>query len=132
MKILHVVASLDPADGGAIQGVTGLTQSMTKKGIAVTIFAPSRKYHNVRISHRKGVIVKFFPTGLFAKYWAGYSKPLADALKKEAPRFDLIHTHGIWYYPQFAVYQATKGTTQPIVASIHGELSPGNLRRAAL
>jgi len=131
MKVLYVVASLDPSDGGAVKVVTELTQVLAKKGVEITIFAPSRKDKKVRIGNHGGVTVVLFPTGFFARYWAGYSQPLADALKREAPRFDLIHTHGIWYYPQFAVYQATKGTTRPIVASIHGELSQGNLRRAA-
>ena len=131
MKVLYVVASLDPSDGGAVKVVTELTQVLATKGVEITIFAPSRKENKVRIGNQGGVTTALFPTGFFARYWAGYSKPLAEALKDEAPGFDLIHTHGIWYYPQFAVYQATKGTTKPIVASIHGELSQGNLRRAA-
>lgn len=131
MQVLYVVASLDPSDGGAVKVVTELTQVLAKKGVEITICAPSRKDTTVRIGKHEGVTIALFPVGFFAKYWAGYSKPLAEAIQKEAPRFDLIHTHGIWYYPQFAVYQATKGTQKPIVASIHGELSQGNLRRAA-
>jgi glycosyltransferase involved in cell wall biosynthesis len=131
MKVLHVVASLDPRDGGAVRVVTELTQVLAEKGVEITIFAPSRQDKRVRIVNQRRVKVVFFPTGFFARYWAGYSRLLADALKKEAAGFDLIHTHGIWYYPQFAVYQATKGQAKPIVASIHGELSPGNLWRAA-
>jgi glycosyltransferase involved in cell wall biosynthesis len=104
---------------------------LANKGMEITIFAPSRQDKKVRIANRRRVRVVFFPTGFFARYWAGYSRLLADALRREAAGFDLIHTHGIWYYPQFAVYRATKGTAKPIVASIHGELSRGNLRRAA-
>lgn len=132
MNILYVVASLDPDDGGAVKVVSELTQVLVKKGVEITIFVPSRKEKEVHTGYHGGVTINLFPTGFFAKYWAGYSKPLAETIKKEALRFDLIHTHGIWYYPQFAVYQVTKGTTQPIVASIHGELSQGNFRRAAL
>jgi glycosyltransferase involved in cell wall biosynthesis len=131
MKVLHVVASLDPRDGGAVKAVTELTQVLSKKGVETTIFAPSREDKGVRIRKQGGVTTAFFPTGFFARYWAGYSQPLAEALHSEAAGFDLIHTHGIWYYPQFAVYQATKGQARPVIASIHGELSPGNLRRAA-
>jgi glycosyltransferase involved in cell wall biosynthesis len=131
MKVLYVVASLDPDDGGAVKVVTELTQVLANKGVEITIFAPSRKDKKIRSRNQGGVKVVFFPTSLFARYWAGYSKLLAETLKKEAQRFDLIHTHGIWYYPQFAVYRATKDTTRPIVTSIHGELSDENLKRAA-
>jgi len=132
MKILYVVASLDPSDGGAVHVVRELTPVLAKKGADITIFAPSRKDKEVRTVHYGDVKTVFFPTGFFAKYWPGYSRPLAETLKREASRFDLIHTHGIWYYPQFAVYLATKGSTKPIVASVHGELSDINLSRSAL
>ena len=124
MKVLHVMATLRTADGGGVKGVTELTQSQAKKGIDVTIFAPSWSDIDACTSSPEGVEVKFFKRTILSKLWFGHSRILAETLRKEYPRFDLIHAHHIWCYPQFAVYETLKSKNKPYVLSIHGELFP--------
>ena len=93
MKVLHVVASLDPEWGGPTRVVAGLAQALAKRGAEISIFAPSGKDNSVYISGLKGVNVKQFPKGFLSRFWTSYSLPLAKALMKEASGFDLIHIH---------------------------------------
>ena len=44
-------------------------------------------------------------------------------LFREVYEFDIVHTHGTWYFPQFIAYWAAKRSRTPLIASIHGELS---------
>ncbi len=131
MNVLHAVASLNREDGGGVNVAIELTQFLAKKGIDVTIFAPAVS-ESAGVRHANGVRIKYFARGYLAKFWSGYSRPLADALKRESAEYDLIHTHGLWYFPQYAAYQAAKISKKPVLATIHGELSATALAHRAL
>ncbi len=131
MKVLHVVASLDPEWGGPTRVVAGLAQALAKRGAEISIFAPSGKDNSVYISGLKGVNVKQFPKGFLSRFWTSYSLSLAKALMKEAPDFDLIHIHEIWHHPHFSAYRAAKFARKPFIISVHGALKPWSLNHKA-
>ena len=131
MKILHVAPSLKPEWGGVAKVVKGLTESLAKKGIRISIFAPSENNKNIFISDIEGVDTRIFPEGFFSKCWPGYSKSLAEGLKKEIFDFDLMHIHGIWHYPNFAGYQAARFAGKPFMVTVHGKLEPWCLNHKA-
>lgn len=131
MKILHVLASSDRADGGAVQAVMDMAPFQVKKGAEVTIFAPGADGVEMCYITETGVNLKIFPKTRMSKYWFGFSLPLMRALFREVPQFDMVHTHGTWYFPQFIAYWAAKKAQTPLIASTHGELSDVRLRYRA-
>lgn len=131
MKILHVAASLDPEYGGPVEVVTGLTQALAKKGVEVSVFAPSGNDKGIYTSNLEGVKVRFFLTDFFSKFWLSHSPSLAKTLMKEASSFDLIHIHEIWHHPSYSAYRAARSARKPFIITIHGELEPWCLRHKA-
>lgn len=129
MKVMQVIASMDNADGGAVQVVTELARALSKKGIGITIFAPSHDGHQGETITIKDVEVRLFKKGFFSEHWGGYAPSLGRALRNEAPHFDLIHLHGLWYYPLYAAYRAATLNRIPYLVTVHGELAKGALQR---
>ncbi len=134
MKILHVVGSLDPKDGGVVQVVLGMTKALVKNNIDVTLFAPEPG--NVEdIKDYGGVKIKFFKKAFFSVFLAGhslrsgYSPALAKALAKEAGNFDLVNTHSIWHYPHYAAFLASSAANVPFMSTVQGELTPWALKQ---
>jgi glycosyltransferase involved in cell wall biosynthesis len=132
MKILHVAASLDPERGGPTKVVVELTQALVRKGISISIFAPSENTKTAYINNLNGVTVKIFPTSVLSKLWPFHSPAFAEALKKEVNDFDLIHIHEIWHHPCFVCYKIAKATRKPYLVTAHGTLEPPCLNYKAL
>jgi glycosyltransferase involved in cell wall biosynthesis len=53
-----------------------------------------------------------------------FSSGLARALKEDVARYDVIHVHSLYLYPQFAAYRAALREGVPYVVSVHGMLDP--------
>ncbi len=128
MKVLHVAASLSPEWGGPTKVIYELTEALAKKGIEVSIFAPSERDKGACISNLKGVNVKLFKKSFLSRFWTSYSSALAKALMHEVSNFDLIHIHEIWHHPHFSAYRAAKIAKKPFIVTIHGALEPWCLK----
>lgn len=131
MRVLHLTASLDSEHGGPVTVVRGLAQALAKKGVEVSLFAPSKKAKCTHTSNFKGVTARVFPTSFLSKFWPCYSPTLKEALKKEVSNFDIIHVHEIWHYPNFACYQVAKAARKPYLVAVHGALEPSCLNHKA-
>lgn len=129
MRVLHAIASLDPADGGAVQVVSELTQALAKKGVHITIIAPSPDGSSGTQKTIPDVEIMLFKKGFLSKYWGGYAPFLARTLREKTAHFDLLHIHGLWYYPLFAAYRAAKINRKPYLVTVHGELAKQALQR---
>ena len=132
MKVLHVAPSLAPEWGGPTAVIAGLTEALVKKGIKISVFAPSENGSGRCIKNNNGVDVKLFGKSFFSKFWTSYSSHLLKALKNEASGFDLIHIHELWHHPHFAAYKAAKYLNKPFVVTVHGMLEPWCLNHKAL
>ncbi len=124
MKVLHVAPSLSSEWGGPTKVVTELTEALAKKGVEVSIFAPSEDDKDVCITNLEEVDLKLFPKSFLSKFWTSYSSSLGKALMRKVANFDLVHIHEIWHHPHFAACQAAKFARKPFVVTIHGELEP--------
>ena len=89
----------------------------------MTIFAPGPYDAGISSITEMGVNLKIFPRNGLSGFWFGASLPLMKALFREVSQFDIVHTHGTWYFPQFIAYWAAKKSRVPLIASVHGELS---------
>ena len=131
MKILHIVISLIPEWGGPTKVVTELTETLAKKGVDVTIFAPVQKGDEVKIVRPKGVNLRLFEQSFFAQWWPGYSSGLAKALAQEVEQFDIVHIHELWSYPHFVASRAARKAKKPYIVTIHGCLEPWAINHKA-
>lgn len=120
MKILHVIMSVNPADGGPVEGVRQLGTALTATGAnqveVVTVDGPNASF-----------LVEFplpvHPLG--PRYtWYGYAPGLVPWLRANASRFDVVVVNGLWRYPAFATWRALHATGTPYVVFTHGMLDP--------
>ena len=120
MKILHVIMSVNPADGGPVEGVRQLGTALTATGEnqveVVTVDGPNASF-----------LVEFplpvHPLG--PRYtWYGYAPGLVPWLRANASRFDVVVVNGLWRYPAFATWRALHATATPYVVFTHGMLDP--------
>lgn len=125
MRVLHVAASLSPEWGGPVKVIQGLTESLVKRGVEISIFAPSKNQQEAIIP--EGVNVRLFPESIFTKIWRNHSFHLSKTLRKEAGRFDIMHIHEIWHHSHFAAYRIAKSLGIPFIVTIHGALEPWGL-----
>lgn len=126
VKILHVIASLNPEHGGPMQGLRNYLPeiySMGYRNEVVCLDDPKEGFigKDSFITHALG------PN---RRPWA-YASRLLPWLKEELPRFQAVIIHGLWLYHGYAVWKAVKwlesqgGQNVPrIFVMPHGMLDP--------
>jgi glycosyltransferase involved in cell wall biosynthesis len=132
MKILYVVVSLSPEWGGPTKAVTELSEALAKKGLEISVFCPVTMGDEAKIIQPKGVNLRLFEQGFFARWWSGYSPELAKAVAQEVAKFDLVHIHELWSQPHLAAYHAAKKVNIPYVVTVHGGLEPWAINHKGL
>jgi glycosyltransferase involved in cell wall biosynthesis len=103
MKLLHVVASLDPQQGGVCQAVRTMIAGLAEQGVAnevTTIDAPDAAW-------QAGAADPFpvHALGPGRSSW-GYSAQLIPWLSQNLSMYDRVILHGLWQYPGYAVRRA--------------------------
>lgn len=120
MRILHVIGSLSPADGGPPEAVRQLARAYSKMGVDVEVLcqdppdAPFLKSLT-------------FPVHALGQRWLGrfgLSPRLWRWLHRNAARFDGIVMNGLWIFPDIAVRSAARRAGVPYAVFAHGALSP--------
>ncbi|WP_027211813.1 glycosyltransferase [Burkholderia sp. WSM2232] len=119
MKILHVLASVDPRAGGPVEGVRRSGVAMQNAGHDIevaTCDSPDDAY-----------LATFpFPVHAFgpASNRYSYSAHLAPWLARHGKRFDAVIVHGLWQYHGFATWKALHDSEVPYYVYAHGMLDP--------
>ncbi len=119
MKILHVIASLDPRGGGPMEGVRQIAraaQAWGQQTTVVTLDAPGKPF----LESNPFTAIALGPGVL----GYGYTPRLAPWLKQNARSFDAVIVNGIWQYSSFAVWRAVHATGVPYFVFPHGMLDP--------
>ncbi|RYZ60934.1 MAG: glycosyltransferase, partial [Chitinophagaceae bacterium] len=103
MKILHVIASLNPEHGGPMQGLRNYLPEIYNMGYrneVVCLDDPAEPHigKDSFITHALGPC---------QRPWA-YAGKLLPWLKQELPRFQAVMIHGLWLYHGYAVLKAVK------------------------
>ena len=128
MRILQVIASLDPADGGPPEATRTLTVAWLAQGHSVEVAvldAPESPW----LAAFPCTVHALGP-GHFGKY--RYSPAFTDWLAANAARFDIVVVHGIFQYHAFATRAVMPRLGRPYVLFIHGALDPWFKRRYPL
>lgn len=119
MKILRIIDTLDPAYGGPVDSLINGTFALDSLGHCtevITLDDPARfipmnfpaKVHDLSPS--------------LGKYRFNFR--LEPWLEKHAHEYDAVIAEGIWQYPAFAVWIASKRRSFPYFLIVHGSLDP--------
>lgn len=119
MKILNVISSLNPKDGGTVEALRQSTSELIELGHNLT---------TVTLDTDGDPWIDAFP-GTVVALNAGrgtysYSPKLVPWLRQNANLFEMVVVHGIWQYPSFAVWRVLRHSPIPYVVMIHGMLDP--------
>ena len=128
MRILHVIASMDPADGGPPELIQSLTTSLLSLGHVVEIVTvdPPESPWLVATQHK----IHALGPGRFGRY--RHSVALRRWLETNAERFDVAIVHGLFLYTTFASHAVFLKKALPYVMFTHGALDPWFKRRFPL
>lgn len=119
MRILHVIASVNPEEGGVVEAVRQICLNMGKLGHLSEVVcndAPDAAWlpdAGLPVVHALG------PAGGF-----GYNPAWGPWLNENVRRFDAVILHGLWKYPFIAVRRAMRESRTPYFVFPHGMLDP--------
>jgi glycosyltransferase involved in cell wall biosynthesis len=119
VKYLHVIHSLNPAQGGPAEGVRQLAAAALRLNHSVeilTLDAPDNAW-----SRDCDCAVHCVGPGLL-KY--GYAPGFAPWMRRNVARFDAVVVNGIWQYHSFATWRALRQAAVPYYVFTHGMLDP--------
>ena len=119
MRNLHVIASVNPATGGPVEGLKQLNKIITGQGHEVEVAC---------LDDPNETFIKEFPLPIHAfgpgKGSYAYSPTLIPWLKENLNRFDNVIVNGIWQFNSYAVWKAMRGGEKPYFVFTHGMLDP--------
>jgi glycosyltransferase involved in cell wall biosynthesis len=101
MKVLHVVTSMDPKQGGVCQAVKSIVSGVSAFGIKNEIVCLDR--HDAPYIIDSDITIHALNNGKGA--WQ-YNKRLKDWLLANLSYYDAVIVHGLWQYTGFAVRRA--------------------------
>jgi glycosyltransferase involved in cell wall biosynthesis len=119
MKILHFIASLDPATGGPVEGLRQRCNIYRASGHEVEV-ASLDSPSLLRTLDFPAKLVGLGPG--HGRY--GYSRHVVPWLKANVARFDVVLVNGVWNYNALAAHRALAGTQIPWAIFTHGMLDP--------
>jgi len=119
LRILHAIASVNPASGGPLEGVRQI--SKINRGFGhepeiLSLDSPDEPWVN-KLEYK---VHAMGPS--FTSY--GYSPKLVPWLKANAQNYDVVIVNGIWSYNCFGVWCALRNTGIPYYVYTHGMLDP--------
>jgi glycosyltransferase involved in cell wall biosynthesis len=126
MKLLHIIASADPAGGGPIEGL--IRQDEATRGQA--------ERHIVTLDLPDAPFLRDFPIKVIAlgsrrrggwrrpleRY--GYSPDLIPWLRAHVHDYDAVVVEGLWNYATFAAAMVLPGAGVPYFVFTHGMMDP--------
>lgn len=129
MRILHVISSLDPRDGGPSTALAGLARAQKAAGLNVRILASHRSKDDLSIAESlpvEGIPVKLIgPTHGKLRTHPKLGEAIADALQIA----DIVHVHAIWEMIQAQSMRACRKQGIPYIVRPCGMLDPWSLRQ---
>lgn len=127
MRILHVISTVDPRNGGPSEAMQQRGRVLKEMGHDVEVLtadAPDAEF-------LKAYTLKVYAQGPVtgpSGYAAGLKSWLADHYKE----YDAVIASGIWQYSTMAVYQTARRLKLPHWVFTHGMLDPYFMRGAPL
>ena len=132
MNILHIIASVDPAGGGPLEGIVRQDAACRAAGLSgvrelVTLDPPGSPFlvDFPMTVHALGRPQSGAgdPLRRALDRW-GYTPDLAPWLRENISRYDAVIVNGLWNYAPFAAAQVLPGSATPYFVFTHGMLDP--------
>ncbi|RZL96558.1 MAG: glycosyltransferase [Variovorax sp.] len=127
MRLLHLIASVDPRGGGPVEGMLRIhaeLQRMGHQGDILCLDAPDAPHvHAV-----PGRVHALGPV----KGTYGYSPALVPWLRQHASSYDAVIVNGLWQYTGLAAWRALRDSAPGYHVFTHGMLDPWFKRRYPL
>lgn len=128
MKILHVLQSLSRNFGGTQAVVIDLATAQSEAGLDVDVASTNIDSFSSTLPVERNCFIKY--NGARYRYCSVQFRPLLFSenlrrfLKGNVCRYDIVHVHGLYRFPQ--TYAAWKARVQsvPYVITPHGALDP--------
>lgn len=119
MNILHVISSVNPANGGPIEGIRQLGGTLASQGNRVEVASldpPGAPY-------LKQFPLRVYPLGP-SKLKYAFSAQLVPWLTANRSRYDAVIVNGIWQFHSFGAWRVLHNSNTPYVVFTHGMLDP--------
>ncbi len=118
MKLLHIIATINPAGGGPIEGLRQLRMPLVERGVHVDVVCgddPNAPW--VRESELN--VIALGPSkGIYT-----YNPRLLPWLREHGTRYDAVIIEGLWQFHSLAALWALRGKV-PYYVFTHGMLDP--------
>lgn len=124
MKVLHVIRSLDPAEGGPPVIVQGLTQAQAELGIWPRIAAYGS---SARVPFRTEPEVPILELRRLPRWMELVCVPDRSRLKEAIREADIVHLHGVWDPILVQAGACARRAGKPYVLTAHGMLDSWSL-----
>jgi glycosyltransferase involved in cell wall biosynthesis len=127
MRVLEIIGSVNPRDGGAIEGVLRQSALRASRG---------RQTHIASLDWEQAPWVISCPVKTFAfgprrpdigrSPWRryGYTPRLVPWLREHVTDYDMVVVNGLWNYSSLAARRVLPRSTVPYVVFPHGMLDP--------
>jgi glycosyltransferase involved in cell wall biosynthesis len=130
LRVAHVIAGIDPVDGGPSYSVPRLCEALAAAGAEMVLLSVAREAGGQRDVYCRG-----YRDCRFAWDYARIpilrglrnSEGLSRALRDAALTADVIHNHGLWLMPNISAAEAAANGPRPLIISPRGMLAPAAL-----
>lgn len=119
LKILRVISSVNPTNGGPINGLNNSSKLLVSMGHSIDVLS---------LDNPKEVWVRNFSypltsfRGSLGSFQFNYE--FSIWLNNNVANYDIVITHGIWQYHSYATAKACRKHNIPYVVFAHGMLDP--------
>lgn len=122
MKILHIIASLDPAGGGPVEGIVRQCEAMTDCTSEVVSLDPPNAPFLSSLPMTIHALGTRAQTSRLARF--GYTPRLVPWLRDHAGDYDMIVINGLWNYASMGSSRILPELGVPYVVYPHGMMDP--------
>ncbi len=123
MRVLHVVASLDPRQGGVPRVAAGLARAQAHRGHEVDVLTGDPP-GGVEVGREQGAgpRPRLLHAGALASWLGRAERDLARHVPGWPHEIDVVHVHGLWRPGLHAAMAAARRSGLPCLLSPHGML----------
>lgn len=131
MRVLHIAGALNGRMGGPSQSIIADCLAIRDRGWACVVAAPKADDEEsetirARLEDARVRIVEFeLNVRGRAAMW-GISRGFLAWVIHHVADFDVVHTHGVWFLPDFATLATARAVRVPAVTSPHESLTRFN------